>query len=177
MGEITPYNRIENFLAKGSGADVAPYNRLERILAGEDLEPTNRLEYFAKEAAGGGGNPNRVQTITGTAENPWGDVDAQELAVAMKEGNASATMKFTSPGGAYEQTLYTTGLNGYIALEGCSINGVEALGYQAVWDSDTGALTRLFQFDSTNTPQITDLGAYASLITTTLTIIWHPLPD
>lgn len=43
--------------------DLTPMNRTEAILAGEDLEPTNRLEYFLKNAAGGssgGGNsPDR----------------------------------------------------------------------------------------------------------------------
>lgn len=34
---------------------IEPYNRAERILSGEDLEPTTRLEYFMKEAASGGG--------------------------------------------------------------------------------------------------------------------------
>lgn len=35
--------------------DLTPMNRTEALLAGEDLEPTNRLEYFLKEAGSGGG--------------------------------------------------------------------------------------------------------------------------
>jgi hypothetical protein len=35
--------------------ELEPMNRTEALLAGEDLEPTNRLEYFLKEAGSGGG--------------------------------------------------------------------------------------------------------------------------
>lgn len=45
---------------------IEPYNRAERILSGEDLEPTTRLEYFMKEAASGGGGGGGADVITVT---------------------------------------------------------------------------------------------------------------
>lgn len=186
MGEITPYNRIENFLAKGSGADVAPYNRLERILAGEDLEPTNRLEYFAKEAASGGGNPNSVQTITGTLAEPWGDFDkAEELSAAIENGNASAKLTL-------DISVLQAGLDTIRAwLYAGVIDDQYAAFFTSAAQFDSEGITLgfeaciFFSFDgnvrsSYLEAQIgadySDLSAYASLIPTTLTIIWHPLP-
>lgn len=42
---------------------IEPYNRAERILSGEDLEPTTRLEYFMKEAASGGGGGGASKVV------------------------------------------------------------------------------------------------------------------
>lgn len=42
---------------------IEPYNRAERILSGEDLEPTTRLEYFMKEAASGGGGGGGAEKV------------------------------------------------------------------------------------------------------------------
>lgn len=55
MSDLTPVNRIENFLAKGGDSGLTPITRHERILAGEDIEPVTRIEHFMKEAASGGG--------------------------------------------------------------------------------------------------------------------------
>lgn len=181
MGEITPYNRIENFLAKGSGADVAPYNRLERILAGEDLEPTNRLEYFAKEAAGGGGgNPNRVQTITGTLADPWGDLDYQELFDALSNNNASCRLvaDLTALGMPNIETLLYANENEDAPSaysSGAVIGSSEIYEcYQAIWHYVDGDLVR---FGAVLSGVYQNLLSYASAIPTTITIIWHPLPD
>lgn len=192
MGEITPYNRIENFLAKGSGADVAPYNRLERILAGEDLEPTNRLEYFAKEAASGGGNPNRVQTITGTLAEPWGDVGFDALFEALPlyhddttttARNATAIIRIdgTSLGmGSAKLPLhsYESGLSDFIYGDGIAILAKGFLAAEGGWKKDGICEANIYTGSSQDwTYTETDIEAYASAIPTTLTIIWHPLPD
>lgn len=53
---------------------IEPYNRAERILSGEDLEPTTRLEYFMKEAASGGGGGGEKEIFRLVA-----DAQTQEL--------------------------------------------------------------------------------------------------
>ena len=194
MGEVTPYNRIENFLAKGSGADVAPYNRLERILAGEDLEPTNRLEYFAKEAASGGGNPNSVQTIVGTLANPWGDMSADDFIAfgeALHNNNANAIIEMdgTALGMGVanfrdfylsnsDPTTYWVHINGGTAVtDGVGI--VATVSYYnynneiALASAIVGSYTCDVGEGTINTQSVF---SYASLVPTTLTIIWHPLP-
>lgn len=64
MPDLTPDNRLETFLAEGSSAAIEPYTRLERILAGQDIEPYNRLEHFAKQAASGGGGGSSLPPYT-----------------------------------------------------------------------------------------------------------------
>lgn len=58
---------------------IEPYNRAERILSGEDLEPTTRLEYFMKEAAsgGGGGGGSAVVYIRSAPGGYFVDYDAK----------------------------------------------------------------------------------------------------
>lgn len=56
--DLTPSNRFELALSGDMTAEEAS-NRIEQILAGADIEPSNRLEYFLKlrvsEGGGGGG--------------------------------------------------------------------------------------------------------------------------
>lgn len=192
MGEVTPYNRIENFLAKGSGAPVAPYNRMERILAGEDLEPTNRLEYFAKEAASGGGNPNSVQVIEGTLAEPWGDVGFDALYEALPfyndDGtiiarNATAIIKLDGANlgmGTAILPLHSTKTesNDFIVGDGFNTASGGFLAATGIWNEDGVYEADVYQGSVQDGAYVdTNVKAYASLIPTTLTIIWHPLPD
>lgn len=67
--DLTPSNRFEMALSGDMTAEEAS-NRLEKILAGADIEPSNRLEYFLKlrvsEGGGGGGSALEHGTFTPT---------------------------------------------------------------------------------------------------------------
>lgn len=52
--DLTPSNRFELALSGDMTAEEAS-NRIEKILAGADIEPSNRLEYFLKLRVSGGG--------------------------------------------------------------------------------------------------------------------------
>ena len=72
---------------------LTPLNRTEAILSGEDLTPTNRLEYFLKEAASGGAIPAPTED------------DAGKVPVANNDGTAS----WQTPSGGGGGVLYVEG--------------------------------------------------------------------
>ena len=132
---------------------------------------------------GGGGNPNYVQTITGTAANPWGGI-AKELHTAMVNGDASANITFVMG----QQTLQVPLVNnigtaGFIIRYG---NYFPSAGnifeFYATWffDDDTSDIIRLYDAyvieGSDGSYTYTDYKNMTSMIQTTLTIVWHPLP-
>lgn len=138
------------------------------------------------ENGGGGGNPNRVETITGTLAEPWGDVGS-ELCEAIIENNANAWLlvdasalgygtinyPIMADAGLLKASIASTGSNG------CNVS-------EAQWyETDTAGVYR-FSFaynviaDNESDPPtvvVLNLEEYAEYIPTTLTIIWHPLPD
>ena len=77
--------RFEYLWAKLAGRDVdidtvspdAPTSMIEKLM----LETADRIAN-----AEGGGNPNTVQTITGTVGDPFGEIDSQKLYDALKDG-------------------------------------------------------------------------------------------
>ena len=127
-----------------------------------------------------GGNPNRVQTITGTVA----DLGIQaDLFALISEGiihnNVTAIMAIT----VGEQT-------GSVDLgagnEGTQLYGVASafnddnfLTMRVIWNLFNGNII-VGNFESiqgaNNAYQVTDLKSMASMCTTELTIIWHPLP-
>lgn len=126
---------------------------------------------------GGGGNPNQKQVVTGTAANPFGNVDVTELKSAMMTGGASATIfmdtsqlvgrsytvPFDTPTSA---TAFLTASSAYVDT---AFDSVHAL--YGVWEDD-GSIYALASFTNGHAVDGTE---YASMIPTVLTIIWHPL--
>jgi hypothetical protein len=150
--------------------------------AGEWVE-----QFSLMDGGGGGGNPNTVQTITGTLAEPFGDFDkGEELHTAIGNGNASAKI-------VLDISALQMGLN---TLWGWLYQGADNEHYYSFYTSEASFGTEgltfgffasiFFPLDSGEyTPQLLgqvgadylDLTEYASIIPTTLTIIWHPLPD
>lgn len=132
----------------------------------------------------GGENPNYMQTITGTAADPWGGI-AKDLHTAIANGGASATIAFSMG----QQTLQVplsnnVGTAGFIIRYGnyYPANG-DIFEFYATWffDDDTSDVIRLYDAyvieGSNGSYTHTDYKNMASMIPTTLTIIWHPLPE
>ena len=118
-------------------------------------------------------NPNYTQTITGTAAAPFGDVDFDTLALALKDGNASATMVCDASAlgeGNITGFLHSTGNS--ITMDGANITSVASEAYMAQWIY----ATTLSNFYTEKDGVIADVKEYASAIPTTLTIYWHPMP-
>lgn len=128
--------------------------------------------------SGGGSNPNYVQTITATAENPFGNVDVSKLKSAMMAGGASATIFMDTSqlvGRSYtipfdtptSPTGFLTVSSAYVDTVSDSVNAVNGS-----WKDD-GSIYVLASF--TNGHAV-DAKEYASMIPTSLVINWHPMP-
>ena len=122
---------------------------------------------------GGGGNPNYVQTITATAENPCVGINANSLLNALKGNNASAEITMTNENlGVYVRM--PIGILGQ-TLVASKINSDSMSGFDASWVA-SGSEATAKKLVVINNGQITDGTAYASMLTSELTIIWHPMP-
>lgn len=128
-----------------------------------------------KLAGGGGGNPNTVQTVTGTLSNMFGTVDLDELEAALSTLNASAYVEIDA------SALGAGTIHGYMQvntethlfyISGSDIRSTlsESTAYYVVWGA--GELDRARMLSNEN---IVDISSYGSAINTTMTIVWHLL--
>ena len=121
---------------------------------------------------GGGGNPNTVKTVTGTMTVMFGDINLADLNSKLSSYDAEVHVVCDASAlgaGTINAVLMPYG-------EGFSANGGNIMstytsGYVATWNS-AGTLTSFKMFQGTT---INDVTAYASAITTTMTVIYHPL--
>ncbi len=177
--------------AKGGDAPAKNQTGVQKIieLLGGDPPAKNQtgVDKIVEilEGGGGGGNPNRVQIIEGTLANPWGDVGS-ELCEAIIDNNANAWLLVDASALGYGEITYpiladTGTLRACVtAIGACGCNDSEAEWYE----TDTVGVYRLsFAYnviaDPESDPQVVvlNLEEYAEYLPTTLTIIWHPLPD
>lgn len=140
-----------------------------------------KLQKVEDWIAGGGGNPNRVQTITGTLAEPWGG-HQYSISNALYSNECSAVMHgdATAIGESEFDLILETDCDGikgsyvFMSSNECvaaSIVWAESLDYSINEALICNAST------SDETVEISDIKEYGSLIPTTLTIIWHPLPE
>lgn len=124
-------------------------------------------------------NPNSVETIIGTVANPWGNVNPAELAaeIAANNANAIAVWDATAIGlGESSAPLFLSNDLEYIYIRSARIgtsSDYDAL--DVAWSTVTGALNEAAVL--TSSIGYMDIREYASAITTTITIIHHPIPE
>lgn len=174
-GEV-PEIRVETtkerlLLAMAGALDGEPVPEIETQTTEEQL----MLAVAQKLAeGGGGGNPNTVQTITGTVGNPWGDVDYDELMTAIKSGDASAMLDFT-----FNQIPVSLRLSATEEIYGTTAQILPVsniyLAASATWHGSNPIEVYMVGTDTSN--EIIDASATVKDIPSTLTIIWHPLPE
>lgn len=194
MPEFEPHTRNEallNAIANGQESTIVPQSRNEFLLSEiskkqvPEFTPHTRNEALLMEVArtvaeGGGGNPNRVQTVTGTLAQPFGDYDLYEsLLDAITNGNASAQLEFVF--NDVPQKLPIVPNVGTSGLTGSATQIYEqAYGASRVlWtpDQDGYGIAFAYMVGTETGNQIVDISSMAPGISSTLTIIWHPLPD
>lgn len=131
------------------------------------------LAIAKKMAPGGGGNPNRVQTITGTVGSPFGAVDYDTLKAALANGNASALLLFN-----YLGTPVPLPLQGetFIYANAASLT-ISPNEYTAanVWWEDATTMNALM-VSNLSGGVVFDAAQIVKDSESILTIIWHPLP-
>lgn len=126
----------------------------------------------------GGGNPNYVETVTGTAANPWGDVSLDVLTDAILAGNATVYIKVDGSAldlGTQEYYVQNRGIaDGYLPFGACGFRNNNWMAGLLIYNIiNKGLSTSKILFNNVTT----DLAPYASLIPTEITIIHHPLPE
>lgn len=140
-----------------------------------DIAVTKKL---SGGSGGSGGNPNQQQVVTGTAANPFGNVDVSKLKSAMMAGGASATIFMDTSqlvGTSYTIPFDTpTSATGFLTVSSAYVDTAHD-SVRAVYGSwkDDGSIYVLASF--TNGHAV-DAKEYASMIPTSLVINWHPLP-
>lgn len=156
---------------------------LAKIIAGEEVNINARTRYqaYLKELSSiSGGNPNYVETITGTVANPWGDTDPLALLTALADGNATVFMEIDASvlGISYPvrpQASNTAALHGdsfwFAAIMTLGETSSTAVLIEYL---DNGVLNFIKALIN---GQYNELSQYASILPTTLTIIRHPLPE
>lgn len=120
-------------------------------------------------------NPNSVQTVTGTLENPWGDIDYAELRDAMYAHNASAYLDINASAlGFGVISSRPSATEEYIYTNGATLTGTvqNSTAFSVAWNSEGFNDGRMLAGGN-----IVDLSSYKDALTTTLTVIWHPLPE
>lgn len=132
----------------------------------------------------GGGNPNHVQTITGTVATPVGEEGSPGLFASISEAifNKNATAKMSIAVGLQTGSAYLWGTSNGAQLQGVAtvFDDDNFLTMRVVWNLVNGNI-QLGVFESiqgaNGSYQVTDLKSMASNCPTELTIIWHPLPE
>lgn len=172
---------LQNMLGAGNVLEP-PQSREEAILqnmlgANNALEPPqSRVEDLLQQLleSGGGGNPNRVETITGTLAEPFGEHSVAEL---LSKVGSDVSVKLE---------LSFGGMTGSVLLDS---NGTYLYGGYAAFSvsGGQGTITTAFRLDyAENGLHVADAymsGTYmdlvpmASQIPTETTIIWHPLKE
>lgn len=137
------------------------------------------IDSMAENWSGGGENPNHVQTITGTATNPFGDGNIDYYAnLSQAIQNKTATVI------VHMGTAQILGIDLDMYID--SIRNAIFHGRYAFLPSDTNYMAFEAEWDRVNETfylhsvskesGYVDGSAYSGVIQTVTTIIWHPLP-
>lgn len=120
---------------------------------------------------GGGGNPNTEQTVTGTLANPWGGIDPVELASAISTMDASASITIDASALGAGKVGGRPGATDHIYVNGANL--YDGTAYEVEWEPDG----TLYGAKMLSGGQVVDITQYANIMTTTMVVVWHPLPD
>lgn len=137
------------------------------------VEKETQLEAWLEEnMPEPGGNPNYVETITGTLANPWGKVDYGLLLIDIASNNATAIIAVQ----AMNFSSYLNISSNSLIANGTRFNIIEPSLLTAAFASygPDGTLGSLLMWQNGTT---VDVSSTMSGYETTLTIIHHPLPE
>ena len=121
-----------------------------------------------------GGKSANLEIITGTADNPWGDLDVAALRSDIANNNASAKMELTMGGLTIKGNVSI--VSGHLTVMGAFYDDSPVAireAYNCDWDAELGG--QMVHLYSTQGGVSSDMTSYAPAITTILYVIRHPL--
>jgi hypothetical protein len=195
MLDFEPKSRNEallNAIANGQESTIVPQSRNEFLLSEiskkhvPEFTPHTRNEVLLMEVArtvaeGGGGNPNRVETITGTLAVPFGDMKTgfEIIAAAIVSGDVHAKIEFDFNGkhAILPFYAYAIGSSYVFHIDTCRVNADASYSAISVVYYGDGTLESARQIGTDTQGQVVDLSPYAPYVVSELTIYWHPLPE
>lgn len=144
---------------------------LKAIADGDDKpeEVRNRLQYWLSQIEVGGGNPNYIETITGTLANPWESVDLANLRTEIQNNDATVYINFTD--GTSQVRIFLRYESAFFGGDCSTFFGASLLGSYYLQYASNGSLFAAKKFSSKGVAS-----NIATSTATTLTIIHHPLP-
>lgn len=140
-----------------------------------------------KAGGGGGGNPNYIETITGTLANPWGDINYGALVHEIQLRNVTALLTTILPNGTawiipilpykWHDTSVLT-LVASAASPAAAGTPIPMFGGCVIYDADPNPhLVQIIASLADTNYQWADATSQLSQLPTTLTVIYHPLTD
>ena len=122
-------------------------------------------------------NPNSIEIYTGTLDDPWGDLDLDGLLAQVNSGDVTMRMEIDGSelglgtGNVFCSPFFDDSFN----FQGTGLFGsTVAAWYSAVASyTDEGVFNEAYLLSDGTATDITE---YASSITTTLTVMRHPMP-
>lgn len=142
-------------------------------------DSTDELLQKIVDSGKAGGNPNYVETITGTLANPWGSAEPATLYTELVS-NAASILLTTSVGNDTVTLPIVADAAGILrrfkAVTAVDYNeGLQT--YTAAYDDNGTLLVFVRATAFSDNGSIDNLISVASGVPTTLTIIHHPLPE
>lgn len=132
---------------------------------------------LGQAAGGGGGNPNYVETITGTLANPFGSMTSGELKTLIQNvanGSATAILRISN---MINMVLVPNESNGLYFVGITNFDSTEFDGYLFEYDgSNMNRYGGYCYFDISSDSVSGDITSLPGSKQTTLTVIHHPLP-
>ena len=127
---------------------------------------------------GGGGSSNTKKTVTGTLADPFGDIDLADLCAKLQTMDATAylTIDATALGAGTINSRMGANNTTDIFANGANLSNVVNLSsaYGLQWDVSDGSLTVARMLSNGN---IVDISSYANSLTTSLTVVYHPISE
>lgn len=174
-------------LVGGQPVKISPF---DAAAAGEGVHFAKEGCAFNPVIVSGGGNPNHVETITGTLENPWGDLSYTSLVHAIQSKEVTTLLSVVLPDdSAWIFPLIPRmwdnptdlALIASAAYPAGFLPQVTMMGGCVVYEQYSGETSPHCAAIVVSSPdtnyQWVNLIEQMSQLPATLTIIHHPLPD